>query len=83
MIIDTANRVGEILQIVPLGEGGQLRDIVQAHIHQATDSCFFQLGEEDFGRFFGKANCEKFHCGKVLLAKRGFGFLERWLRPHK
>jgi hypothetical protein len=48
-VLGAAQLAEEVLEVVALGEAGELRRVVQPHVEQAADAGFFQGSEEGGG----------------------------------
>lgn len=55
-IIDPADRPEEIAKIIPLGETGQLRDVVESYVDHSLDTRPDQQGKELLRRLLGETD---------------------------
>jgi len=54
-------------KVIPLGEPGKLRRVVQSHIYQTFDCGLSQCAEELSSFFLGKTDCVDFHSDHLII----------------
>jgi hypothetical protein len=65
LVVDVADRFGEIAQVFFFGEAGELGDVVETDVEEALDAGVREAGEKLLGGLFGEADGENLH---VLIA---------------
>lgn len=60
-IVDAADGLEKITEIVFFRESGKLRNVVEAHIHEPLGAGIFETSEKLLGRFLGKPDGEELH----------------------
>ncbi len=61
LILGAANRSGEVSEVLPFCESGQLRNVVQSNVENALNAGLSQSLEEVLGRTLCKTDCGDLH----------------------
>ncbi len=69
-VLGRTDLLQEVPKIVPLGEGGQLRRVVQSHVDESLYAGPLEDLEELGGAFFGKTDCVDFHSPVSSVSNR-------------